>query len=161
MPIARNEVASSLGNPDYWPSRLKFLPRQAIVEKTFEIKGGHIRVLRVIPPCLATEPRPVVRRSVVVFAPTLGSSTRTRDDMNRTHCRLSSRCPVFFFEVLVVMPDETVIDGEVVALDDSSHALTLHSRYWEFASATSIEFTSPFFSPKIAASEVTGQNFLG
>src|SRR5262249_10458156 len=92
MPIARNEVASSLGNPDYWPSRLKFLPRQAIVEKTFEIKGGHIRVLRVIPPCLATEPRPVVRRSVVVFAPTLGSSTRTRDDMNRTHCRLSSRC---------------------------------------------------------------------
>src|SRR5215467_6053686 len=101
MPIARIEVASSLGNPDYWPSRLKFLPRQAVVEKTFEIKGGHIRVLRVIPPCLAAELRPVVRRhcclppydqisqkeqtvvwsvcgAVVVFAPTLGSSTRTR-----------------------------------------------------------------------------------
>src|SRR5262249_16973273 len=61
MPIARKEVASSLGNPDYWPSRLKFLPRQAVVEKTFEIKGGHIRVPRVIPPCLAAELRPVVR----------------------------------------------------------------------------------------------------
>jgi hypothetical protein len=48
MPIARNEVASSLGNPDYWPSRLKLLPRQAVVEKMFEIKGAHIRVLRVV-----------------------------------------------------------------------------------------------------------------
>src|SRR5262249_35859401 len=62
MPIARNEVASSLGNPDDRPSRLKFLPRQAVVEETLEVKGGHIRVLRVILPCLAPELRPVVSR---------------------------------------------------------------------------------------------------
>src|SRR5215468_1024991 len=114
MPTARNEVASSLGNPDYWPSRLKFLPRQAVVEKTLEIKGGHIRALRVIRACLAAELRPVVRRHRCLppydqiskkradrcmerlrSCSRLWANTRQLDDrdvMNRTHCRLSARC---------------------------------------------------------------------
>src|SRR5215831_10539108 len=70
MPIARNEVVSSLGNSDDRPSRLEFLPRQTVVEKTLEVKSGHIRVVRVVPPCLATELRPVIRRHCVLLRST-------------------------------------------------------------------------------------------
>src|SRR5262249_227080 len=59
MPVARDEVVSSLGNPDDRPSRLKFVPRQAVIEKTLQVKSGHIRIFRVVPPRLATELRPV------------------------------------------------------------------------------------------------------
>src|SRR5262249_21240883 len=47
----------------------------AVIEKTLEVKGRHIRILRVVPPCLATELRPVVRRHCCC-----------------PHRRLSSRC---------------------------------------------------------------------
>src|SRR5262245_1165347 len=62
MSIARNEVASSLSNPDDRPSRLKFLTSQAVVEKTLEVKSGHIRVFRVVPPGLTAKLGSVVRR---------------------------------------------------------------------------------------------------
>src|SRR5262249_51088450 len=50
MPIARNEIVSSLGNSDDRTSRLQFLPREAVVEKTLEVESGHIGVVRVVPP---------------------------------------------------------------------------------------------------------------
>src|SRR5262245_28331115 len=59
MSIARYEVASSLCNTDDRPSRLEFLARQTVVEKTLDIESGHIRVVRVVPPRLAAQLRPV------------------------------------------------------------------------------------------------------
>jgi tryptophan synthase beta subunit len=55
MAVTGHKVAARLGDADDGPSRLQFLPRQAIVEIALDIDGGHVGVRRVVEPFLAAQ----------------------------------------------------------------------------------------------------------
>jgi hypothetical protein len=63
MSVAWDQVATGLGDSDDGSARLQLPPGQTIVQEALEVEGGHIGMLRVVPPCLAAE----LSRCIVVL----------------------------------------------------------------------------------------------
>lgn len=54
--IAGSEIAAGLGDADYRPARLQFLPRDAVIAVTLDVNSGFAGFREIVEPDLAAPP---------------------------------------------------------------------------------------------------------